>query len=492
MNRRHSFVSVIVLVSLILSLIGSGSVFAADRPIRAQDCEVSGNPGGPATRVGSSASILGRDNTIQCGGGGDFPIPPPTPPAPSCPRSAGVAVYINGECTVFDLPLVIVNGRIMFPLRELIETLARDYYGNIVFVDWTGDPTDVGDDNTAWAWSPATLLGFPQDQNWMYWDGAVIPLDQGGVIIDGRMRVPLRHVVEKFGGIITWDAEDMSANINTQYMWQYRSKPEHVCAQHGYPTMESCPAGEFFAGEWVYRTWGHEFLRDTMIRSGLMADRNRVAHINKMGMDHRGRPLEGPALDWKGAAVDTFMQVATDIWIAGMLKNVLWPVAMETPGLPVSQIELGGMFSEPTQNGLFKVFRNGWSKHAADYQARYTGAQYVKHETGYVFEEYFLNGAKFDHGRTLSDGMLRLIETKSDGGWFARMLRSEKFMRAKWEESIRSELLRQYSAVKGSYAHVNWHVETAQLKSEIEAIFNSLPQTTRAEMAEYFTFHLSP
>ncbi|MCL1842306.1 MAG: copper amine oxidase N-terminal domain-containing protein [Defluviitaleaceae bacterium] len=46
-------------------------------------------------------------------------------------------------------------------------------------------------------------------------NGVVVPIDQSGVIVDGRTLAPLRFVAEAFGGTIEWNSETQTAIITS-------------------------------------------------------------------------------------------------------------------------------------------------------------------------------------------------------------------------------------------------------------------------------------
>jgi hypothetical protein len=130
------------------------------------------------------------------------PEKPVTLPAPSPGANGadGIKVVIDGKAMSFDVPPQNVNGRILVPLRTIFEEMgaAIDYDGATRTVKATkGDTTVVLTIGDA---SPTV-------------NGKVVPLDQPGVIVDGRTLAPLRFVAEAFGGTVDWVAAENTAYI---------------------------------------------------------------------------------------------------------------------------------------------------------------------------------------------------------------------------------------------------------------------------------------
>jgi hypothetical protein len=48
-----------------------------------------------------------------------------------------------------------------------------------------------------------------------YVNGAVVPLEQPGVIIDGHTMVPVRFIGESFGAKVGWDANTKTVKLST-------------------------------------------------------------------------------------------------------------------------------------------------------------------------------------------------------------------------------------------------------------------------------------
>ncbi|MCL2166688.1 MAG: copper amine oxidase N-terminal domain-containing protein, partial [Clostridiales bacterium] len=123
------------------------------------------------------------------------PVPSVLPPAVD-----GIKVILNGKALVFDVPPQIVNGRTLVPLRGIFEEMgaAIEYDGATQTVTATKDGTvvilTIGDT------SPAI-------------NGAVVPIDQPGIIVDGRTLAPLRFVAEAFGGSVEWNGDTQTATI---------------------------------------------------------------------------------------------------------------------------------------------------------------------------------------------------------------------------------------------------------------------------------------
>ncbi|MDR2939284.1 MAG: hypothetical protein LBV08_03075 [Clostridiales bacterium] len=119
----------------------------------------------------------------------------------------GIAVYLNGEELVFDVPPQNINGRVMVPFRAIGEALGAECY-------W------VEEDNTVIMKKQDGMVGLIIGHNKMYLsDGETvtgnIELDVAPQIINSRTLVPVRAVSEGFDCTVTWDGDTKSVSITT-------------------------------------------------------------------------------------------------------------------------------------------------------------------------------------------------------------------------------------------------------------------------------------
>lgn len=101
---------------------------------------------------------------------------------------------------VGDPGVAVVNGRILVQVNLLTETL---------------DLTKRWDAaaRTAYFSKGGVTVAFPMGENAVYVDGRRVPLDQGGMIINGVTYATLRGVQEAFGGELVWDGVTKTATF---------------------------------------------------------------------------------------------------------------------------------------------------------------------------------------------------------------------------------------------------------------------------------------
>jgi hypothetical protein len=85
-------------------------------------------------------------------------------------------------------------------------------------------------------------------------NGTVVPIDQPGIIVDGRTLAPLRFVAEAFGGTVDWDGATQTASIT---MGTTEEEPAEPPVEAALPTDAQVEAAYKKAVEaygWFYRT----------------------------------------------------------------------------------------------------------------------------------------------------------------------------------------------------------------------------------------------
>jgi len=113
-----------------------------------------------------------------------------------------ITVIVDSKVLDFDVPPQNVSGRILVPLRVIFEEMGAS-------IVWDSDRqtvTATKDDITV----ALTIGDISPTVN-----GGIVPLDQPGVVVDGRTLAPLRFVAEAFGGSVVWDGETQTATITT-------------------------------------------------------------------------------------------------------------------------------------------------------------------------------------------------------------------------------------------------------------------------------------
>ena len=113
-----------------------------------------------------------------------------------------IRVYLDGQRLSFDSSPQMINGRTMLPLRAIFEEMGAEVEWNPQTQTATAIRGDTTVILTVGSLSPTV-------------DGVVVPIDQAGIIIDGRTLAPLRFVAEAFGGTVEWDNATRIATITT-------------------------------------------------------------------------------------------------------------------------------------------------------------------------------------------------------------------------------------------------------------------------------------
>ena len=114
-----------------------------------------------------------------------------------------VRVLVDGQPVDFDVPLVMVGGRVLVPLRGVFERLGA----TVVWDDQT--QTALAETGTS---SVSLAIGAPQATI----NGIATMLDVPPMLVGGRTMVPLRFVSQALGANVDWDAPAQSVVITTQ------------------------------------------------------------------------------------------------------------------------------------------------------------------------------------------------------------------------------------------------------------------------------------
>ena len=94
-----------------------------------------------------------------------------------------ILVMLNGKYLDFDVAPMIINDRVMVPMRYILEPL-----GSIV--NWDGET------QTVFANKGDKIITMQIGQNYMFLNSEKLELDSPAVIVDGRTLVPVRAVAE--------------------------------------------------------------------------------------------------------------------------------------------------------------------------------------------------------------------------------------------------------------------------------------------------------
>ena len=136
-----------------------------------------------------------------------------------------IDVNLNGEYLTFDVNPLMINDRVMLPMRKIFESLGAS-------VTW-----DDGA-KTVTAEKDGTNIKLKIDSSEMTVNGETVLLDVPAAIVDGRTLVPVRAVSEALGASVAWfghgidivtistfpitcqDAIQIDRNIYKGYTWE--------------------------------------------------------------------------------------------------------------------------------------------------------------------------------------------------------------------------------------------------------------------------------
>ena len=113
-----------------------------------------------------------------------------------------IKVIIDDKLLTFEMPPQIVNDRLLVPLRAIFEEMGA-------MVKWEENT------QTVIATKDNAVVVLTIGDSYPTINGQIIPLDQPGIIVEGRALAPLRFVAEAFGGTVFWDSTN-----NTAIIWQ--------------------------------------------------------------------------------------------------------------------------------------------------------------------------------------------------------------------------------------------------------------------------------
>ncbi len=116
--------------------------------------------------------------------------------------SVNINIDGNYEMKFSGQQPVIVEGRAMIPVRELLETLEKK-------VDWNNDTRQaiISDDVTTVKLSPDSSVMIKEVVNPITGEITTeeVSLDVAPIVVNGRVLLPIRAVVEAFGAAVIWE-----------------------------------------------------------------------------------------------------------------------------------------------------------------------------------------------------------------------------------------------------------------------------------------------
>ncbi len=151
-----------------------------------------------------TASVFIDSVTVKAGENLDTqakPIQAPVVEAPNPrPVPGRINVNCNGEYVYFSYPPVMINDRVMIPLRKIFELFAMQ-------VEW------VEETKTAVISDETYRIEVTQDKVSAKVNGAEKILDVPAPVLNDRMYVPVRFIAENIGARVDWDETTQTVMI---------------------------------------------------------------------------------------------------------------------------------------------------------------------------------------------------------------------------------------------------------------------------------------
>ncbi|MGD0153813.1 MAG: stalk domain-containing protein [Thermacetogeniaceae bacterium] len=131
-------------------------------------------------------------------------------PLPAICNTA-IQVKLDGQATNLDVKPIIVNGRILVPVRGIFSQMRA-------FIQWQPENQEVLIARNS------IVVKLTVNSDTAFVNDHTVTLDSPAVIVNGRLMVPLRFISESFKADVKWDAQDNTvliddtgtADINTE------------------------------------------------------------------------------------------------------------------------------------------------------------------------------------------------------------------------------------------------------------------------------------
>lgn len=146
-------------------------------------------------------------------------------------ESAEIGVLLDESPLSFPQPPIIIQGRVLVPLRAISEAFDAA-------VDWDGET------QTVTAAKPGVAIKVQIGSVYLTKNLSVVALDVPAQIVNGSTLVPLRAIAEAFDCEVSWNAEERNVVILTAAL----EEPVPQDSEEMYPESGE---GEYF-GEYFY------------------------------------------------------------------------------------------------------------------------------------------------------------------------------------------------------------------------------------------------
>ncbi|MDO4531832.1 MAG: stalk domain-containing protein, partial [Bacillota bacterium] len=153
------------------------------------------------------------------------------------PVFAGIGVSIDGKSVNFTAsggePVMDENGRTLVPLRAAMEA-----YGCTVSWDKVS--------RTASVFKDQTVVQVPVGQNKVTVNGTDVATDTQARIIEGRVYLPIRAVLEAFGASVGWDQASQTVTVRSAEGGEKHTGTPQKAALTAQEISEKCSPAVFF------------------------------------------------------------------------------------------------------------------------------------------------------------------------------------------------------------------------------------------------------
>jgi len=112
-----------------------------------------------------------------------------------------ISILVNEKILQLDVPPVIVQGRVLVPLRAIFESLSAE-------VDWDSDA------KTVTGRKGNTVVKLKINDKYATINDKVRELDVPAVIVNGRTLVPIRFIAESLGASVLWDGDKRLVKVD--------------------------------------------------------------------------------------------------------------------------------------------------------------------------------------------------------------------------------------------------------------------------------------
>jgi len=127
---------------------------------------------------------------------------PVSSPSPAFATPSTISVIIDGKLQSYDQPPILINNRLMVPMRSIFEALGAT-------VEWDAER------RTVWATRNGVTFEATIGDPWVHINGNAIATEHAPTIHNERTLMPLRLVSELFEADVTWDGKQQTVHVRS-------------------------------------------------------------------------------------------------------------------------------------------------------------------------------------------------------------------------------------------------------------------------------------